>query len=99
MDGRARIEALSHTLHTAGWLEVMKPEAEKRIGRLMDELLGAPRGEDTKGLSDEGLKQQILALRWILGWEGICKQAMARLAELDQMEAATEPPSEGGSPL
>jgi hypothetical protein len=98
MEGRARIEALSVTLRTKGWLEVMKPEAEKRIAKLVDQLLGAPRSPDTEGLSDEGLKQQVLALRWILGWENICEEAQKRLAQMDEIEARTEPPSTGGSP-
>lgn len=89
------VEALGSTLQSAGWLEILKPALKKEIDDVTDMWLTGKRLKSDPHVTDEGLKQRIVALKWMLSWEDNYKRTVERLVQDRQVAAQTEPAVDG----
>ena len=98
MTADERQEALGVTFQTKGWQEVIVPALASEIGVALEEWASGKRTKQDEGVTDEGLKQRVRALKWMLGWPENYKRTAEQLAAEKKVAEETEPPSEGGSP-
>jgi len=78
-----KAQALSVTVTSRGWIDVIAPALDQQIEDCIDDW---KTGKSAEGLSDEQLKQRVLALEWLKGWtrtaESLANQAHAVENEL-----------------
>lgn len=93
-----KVEALQGTLNSAGWQKIIKPALEGAIGGATQMWLNGVRAKGDEQLTDEGIKQRIVALKWVQGWEGTYVKLVEQLEQMNELAVQTEPAKEGGSP-
>jgi hypothetical protein len=98
MTAQEKVEALQVTLNSAGWLNVIRPALNGAINGATQMWLNGSRVKGDEQLTDEGLKQRIVALRWVQGWEVSYAKLVDQLEQVNEHLAQTEPAREGGSP-
>jgi hypothetical protein len=92
------VDMLAGTLGTAGWQKVIKPALLGAIAVATDQWSTGTRLKEDTNVSDEGLKQRVAALKWVLGWDKSYKLLAEQVDAMNQVAAQTEPATEGGTP-
>ena len=98
MTPEERQEVLGVTFQTRGWQKVIMPSLLREVGVALDEWATGKRTKEDEGVSDEGLKQRVRTLKWMLAWVDNYKRTAAQMAAEKEVLDKTEPESEGGSP-
>lgn len=98
MTTEERLEALQHTFMTRGWKEVLYPALELAAEATTNELVTGARAKGRERMTDDMLRGQIIAMRWMLGQVTNAKTLLEQLEQVDKVRQETEPASEGGSP-
>ena len=98
LDTSQKIDALKHLFSSRGWRDVLRPALVAAIGSAQAEWLTGKRNTGNETVSDEGLKQRIIALRWLVEQERSANTLIQQLEQIEEMQKATVPAIEGGSP-
>ncbi len=85
-----KIEALRDMLARDGWREVVKPHLEAEVARLEQSWLNGTRRKGEEALTDEGIKQRVWTMAWILGWDRRLESLVNIQTQEDEMRAKTE---------
>lgn len=93
-----KVEALHSTLNSAGWQQVIKPALAGAIGGATQMWSSGVRVKGDEQLTDEGLKQRVVALKWVQDWEKTYVKLVEQLDQMNDIVEQTEPAKEGGSP-
>lgn len=90
-----KAQLLGEMINSGGWIKVVKPALEKQVEVAVDMWSTGRRTKVDESVSDEGLKQRVAALKWMLSWEKSYKNAVEQLAQSQALAGATEPAEEG----
>jgi hypothetical protein len=85
-----RAEALQNTLTTRGWVDVIKPTLQAAIANLVQQWKTGARPEGEANVSDNDLKQRIIALEWVLDWDNKLARIVEQLEQSNWFKAQTE---------
>lgn len=88
-----RVEALSHTLGTRGWRDVIEPAARRELEHLVSIIAAGNQ-------LDEPSRVKMLGLRWVCDWSRKQELLAEQLAVAEQIAGLqAEQPSDIGSPF
>ena len=96
-----RIDALNSMFSSRGWIDVVEPALVLMIEQYTLQLITStrPKGKDGDPvLSDEALKNRILAFQWVQDWKKIKATLVEQVEAAQAMKDRTPPVDEGGGP-
>lgn len=93
-----KADALAHTIGSAGWQKVIKPALSGAIAVATEQWLSGERNKGEEHLTDNELKQRVMALKWVASWERTYKSLAEQVDAMNRVAEGTKPATEGGSP-
>lgn len=98
MERTKEIELLRDLLGRDGWSRVVKPRLQGLMASLERHWLNNTRPKGSENLSDEGLKNRIYMIVWMLEWEDRLANLLELQATDDELTRIKIDEGEGGSP-
>ena len=98
MTAEEKIEALGVTFSTKGWQDVIAPALNMAIAASVHAWSSGQRVKGEEAVTDEGLKQRVVALKWMQAWEANRKLLVDQVEAVRQNAEATEPANDTRGP-
>jgi len=95
---RSTLESLKGTDDLLITQKEVDPALELAAEATTNELVTGARAKGRERMTDDMLRGQIIAMRWMLGQVTNAKTLLEQLEQVDKVRQETEPASEGGSP-